>query len=227
VLPARAFWWAIGGIFAGIVLSIVFSIPVLVVAPNSRALLLLIGEIGLWTGLGGSCVIVSHIYGTGHLRRDYALRFEPIDIAIGPLVAFACLLVAGIVGSFFVHTHYAGSNTGIVKDVRNDPLAFAVVAGIAAIGAPFFEELFFRGLIRRSLEAKVGWIAAIWLQAVLFGLAHAQFGMGAGNVAIVAGTFSLGVVLGYTARYSGRLGPGIVGHGLFNAVVSLAIFAAR
>ena len=49
----------------------------------------------------------------------------------------------------------------------------------------------------------------MWAQAVLFGFAHYQFGLGLGNVSVVTATAGIGVVLGYTAHLTRRLGAGI------------------
>ena len=85
-----------------------------------------------------------------------------------------------------------------------------------------FEELFFRGLLRQSFAGRIG-VWAVWAQAVLFGLAHYQFGLGPGNVSVVVVTAGIGVVLGYTAHVTHRLAPGIIAHGIFNLFVTLTI----
>ncbi len=102
-----------------------------------------------------------------------------------------------------------------------------LVTLIAAVGAPFFEELFFRGLLRTALAARFGRHGAVWGQAVLFGFAHYGEAQGLGNVSVVLALILLGVVLGYTAMLTGRLGAGIVAHSLFNLTAAVTIFVVR
>ena len=56
-----------------------------------------------------------------------------------------------------------------------------VIAIFTVVGAPFFEELFFRGVLLRSLARLfgnfLGWVGpalAMIVTGVLFGLAHAE-----------------------------------------------------
>jgi membrane protease YdiL (CAAX protease family) len=89
------------------------------------------------------------------------------------------------------------------------------------IGAPFVEELFFRGLLQRSM-ARLG-IAACFVQALVFGLIHVTPSEGAGNVGIILGVGVFGLVLGLAARRFGRLGPTMIGHAVFNAAAVIPL----
>jgi membrane protease YdiL (CAAX protease family) len=74
------------------------------------------------------------------------------------------------------------------------------------------------------LRRRFGAHGSVWLQALLFGLAH--FGESAtslGNVSVVLAMFGVGVVLGYTAKLTGRLGAGMVAHGLFNLIAVVLV----
>jgi membrane protease YdiL (CAAX protease family) len=144
-----------------------------------------------------------------------------VDLAYGPLAAVGCLFTAGYVGGAFHGTRFSGSNTNIITSQRGNTVGVAVVTLIAAIGAPVFEELFFRGFLRLSLATRLG-VGAVWAQALFFGLAHYQFGLGQGNVSVCLATAGIGVVLGYTAHLTRRLGAGTIAHGLFNFLVALS-----
>jgi membrane protease YdiL (CAAX protease family) len=216
----------LAGVAAGVVLSGLFQGVAYVIDPNSDPLLLLFGEIGLWCALGGTCVLVSRRYGTGRLSDDFGFRLKPIDLAIGFVAFVACVIAAGIVGGVFAHTSFRGSNTGIITRQKGNQVGEAVVAAIAAVGAPVFEELFFRGFLRRALQTTLGWVGAVFAQAACFGLVHFQPGQGLGAVSIIAGTATLGLVLGLVAHATGRLGAGMVAHGMFNLAVTLTILFA-
>jgi membrane protease YdiL (CAAX protease family) len=221
-LPARAAWLAVPGILVGFFLSGVFQLLGTVIFPGSTAADILLGEIGLWCGLGGTCVVVCRRFGTGSLVRDLGWRLRLADLAFGPLAALVCLFAAGFIGGAFSGTRFSGSNTNIITSQKGNTVGVAVVTVIAAVGAPIFEELFFRGFLRLSLASRLG-VGAVWVQALFFGLAHYQFGLGLGNVSVVCATAGIGVVLGYTAHLTRRLGAGSIAHGLFNLFVTLTI----
>jgi membrane protease YdiL (CAAX protease family) len=134
----------------------------------------------------------------------------------------ASFFVAAVIGGLFAHTRYHGSNTQILTGQKSSTTGLIVVALIAAVGAPIFEELFFRGFLRTALASRLG-SGAILAQAILFGLAHYQTGLGWQNLSIVVAITGLGLVLGYTAQRTGRLAAGMLAHGLFNLVVTLTI----
>lgn len=89
-------------------------------------------------------------------------------------------------------------------------LALAVFA-LASAGA---EELFFRGLLQRGLERRLGGAAAIGLAALAFGAAHGDPVHGAAAV-------PLGIYLGLLAWLDGSIRPALAAHALNNAVAVL------
>jgi membrane protease YdiL (CAAX protease family) len=223
-IPARAAWWGLAGVAVGFLLGGLLQGFALVAFPHSDAAQILTGVIGLWTGLGGTCVLVSRKYGTGTLADDFGLGIQWSDVWAGLLAALVCFFVVGVIGGAFAGTRFHGSNTKIITNQQGNTVGVAIVTVIVAIGAPFFEELFFRGFLRRAFAARIG-TAAIFAQALCFGLAHFQFGLGLGNVSVVTATAAMGVVLGYTAHLTRRLGAGMIAHGLFNLAVTLTIIA--
>jgi hypothetical protein len=98
-----------------------------------------------------------------------------------------------------------------------------VIALFTVLGAPFFEELFFRGLLLRSLARLFGPIGgfvgpalAIVVTGVLFGLAHAE------SLQLL-GLAVFGIILSIVSYRTGRLGMNMVAHATFNL---LAVAAA-
>lgn len=87
---------------------------------------------------------------------------------------------------------------------------------VVVVAAPVVEEIFFRGLILRSLQRRFsdGW--AVVISSALFAAAHFE-------VLQFPALFVFGLVAARLATRSGRLGPGIWAHVAFNAfaVVSL------
>lgn len=224
-IPARAVWWAALGLVIGEILgAILVSVTFAFTRSVTSAPAILIGELGLWAGMLGSCLFVSHRYGCGSLRHDFTLGFKRRDIGAGVLAAIVAIIVANLLGSAFVHTRFQGTNTQILTAQRNHNLGMVLITLVVAVGAPFFEELFFRGLIRTALSSRIGPIAAIWAQAALFGLAHYQPAIGLGNVSVIVVIAALGVVLGYAAYFTRRLAADMIAHSLFNTVVAVITF---
>jgi len=97
--------------------------------------------------------------------------------------------------------------------------ALAIVSGfvIAAVLAPVFEELVFRGFLFGFLRSRSGaWPAAL-LSSGIFAAVHGYSGEG---LVIV---FLYGLVFAWLYHRSGSLLPGIVAHGVFNFVVTCQV----
>lgn len=184
----------------------------------------LLSEIGLWAGMLGTVVFVSRRYGSASLRRDFGLAIKPKDILWGAAAFATAMLVTEVILAVFAGTKFAGTNDQILTQQKGHAAGLVILTLVVELGAPFFEELFFRGFLRTALQARFGAHGAVWLQAAFFGLAHAgESKTAAGNVSVVLALFMVGVVLGYTARLTGRLGAGMLGHCLFNLVAVASV----
>ena len=95
--------------------------------------------------------------------------------------------------------------------LRDGVLPVLVVTLILVVGAPFFEELFFRGLVQGAFTNGFGTRFALFAQAVCFGLVHFRVGMSASQAIITVVTIgATGLVLGSTRWHYEKLGPGMV-----------------
>ena len=101
-----------------------------------------------------------------------------------------------------------------------------VIDIFTVVGAPFFEELFFRGLLLRSLArlfgSFAGWVgpaAAIVVTGVLFGLAHAE------SLQLL-GLAAFGIALSSISYRTGRLGMNMFAHAAFNLTAVAAVVTA-
>jgi membrane protease YdiL (CAAX protease family) len=191
---------------------------------STRGLSDLLGEAGLWVAMLATVVFVSHRFGTSSLPRDFGLGITLKDPLWGVCAAITAFLGAGLVLENFSGTKFSGSNDQILTQQKGHEAGIVLVTVIVALGAPFFEELFFRGYLRTALQARFGRHGAVWLQALFFGLAHAgEASTALGNVSVVMAMVTVGVVLGYTAMLTGRLGAGMVAHCLFNLVAVISV----
>ncbi len=186
---------------------------------------LAVSQIGLWVGLAGAAVCASRVHGSGRLAVDFGLAMRPLDVLIGPIVGVIAQvglvsLIALLLAPFVGHPDVSQEATDLLRKAHGAGLAGLAVFVI--IGAPFVEELFFRGLLLRGLRRRMPDAVAISVSSLLFGLAHFQ-DVSAGGLVLVTSLFAFGVVLAILAVRSGRLGPGIWAHATFNAFTVVAL----
>lgn len=178
------------------------------------------GQIGLWLGLLGWPVLASRIKGSGSLVEDFGLRARPWD-ALGLLVGVACQLV--VIPLLYLLVQLVTGDLDVEGPAREladraHGAGFVVLALLVVLGAPVAEELFFRGLLLRAAERRLGTRWALAISSVAFAASHFQ-------LVQFPGLALVGLVFGILVVRTGRLGPGIAAHIAFNAtaVVSLAL----
>jgi membrane protease YdiL (CAAX protease family) len=88
---------------------------------------------------------------------------------------------------------------------------FIVVVVGAVLMAPVIEEVFFRGFIFGGLWQRWGWMRAGVVSSLLFGLAHL-------SLYLVPPFAAIGFLFAWSYRRTGSLVPGIIAHGITNAV---------
>ena len=176
-------------------------------------------QIGLWTGMVGVAVVASHRKGAGTLAEDFGLRGKWSDIGLGLVVAVAVQLLV-LPGIAYLLRPLLGEPevSGPVQDLldKSQGLAFAGLMLSVAVGAPIVEELFFRGLLLRSLQRRVPDWAAVALSAVAFGIAHGSALPVDAVLLVMISLTVFGAILAVMAIRTGRLGPSIVTHAAFN-----------
>jgi membrane protease YdiL (CAAX protease family) len=147
-------------------------------------------------------------FGLGHLRDDAWLAIAGLGLLLAPLLALAAVL-----DRFVPYRH------AIVDflNAHRDPLSIGLVVFAAVVAAPVTEEFLFRrvlqGWLERSFERegpRWGGVTAIVLSSLAFAAAHV--GQGIAWVPL----FFFGLVVGYLAKQTGSIVPGIILHGLFN-----------
>jgi membrane protease YdiL (CAAX protease family) len=185
--------------------------------------------LGLWAGFLGAPWVASRAKGTGSLVRDVGLRFRWLDllgIAIGVGGQYVVALIY-IPISHHVHDFTQKFDAPSQKLTGGSHgVGFVVIALLTVVGAPFFEELFFRGLLLRALARLFGdwgrWVGpalAIGITGVLFGLAHAE------SLQLI-GLALFGIILSFVSYRTGRLGMNMVAHASFNLVAVVATLHA-
>jgi membrane protease YdiL (CAAX protease family) len=175
------------------------SIAMLAATAVSASHLLLRGA--GWPALG---------FGLGRLRDDARLAVAGLLLLLAPLLALAAVL-----DRFVPYRH------AIIDflNAHRDPLSIGLVVFAAVVAAPVAEEFLFRRVLQGWLEGwlerqepRWGGLTAIGLSSLAFAAAHVGQGMAWMPL------FFFGLVAGYLARQTGSIVPGIILHGLFNAV---------
>jgi membrane protease YdiL (CAAX protease family) len=174
-------------------------------------------------------VVASRRYGTGRIGRDYQLCWRGVDGAIGIVASFGVRLAAGIaaavaIAATGINPRSFPSQLEVFADER---AALLLAFAFAVLGAPIIEELFFRGLLQRSLQRSVGVVGAIAVQGALFGCAHmTAVATWQQNVVIATMLGTVGVGAGVLVHVTKRLAPAMWMHFFFN-VVGVGIAAAQ
>lgn len=178
-----------------------------------------VSQIGLWTGMMAAILLASRRKGHGTLAEDFGFSARWSDVGLGVAVALAVqIAVLPVVGLLLRPLLGEPEVSGPVRDLidkAHGPAFIGLIATVG-IGAPVVEELFFRGLLLRSLQRRVPVVAAVVLASIAFGLAHASTLPAEAVILVMVSLTVFGAVLNVLAVRTGRLGPGIVAHATFN-----------
>lgn len=217
-------------LISGILASIVLSAFGLETTEDASLKVVALVQMTLWVGMVGSIAVVLRLRG-GSVVRDLRLAVRASDVPLGIAVGVACqLIMVPLVSApwTWLIDQIPGYSPGDLEepacrlaDKADDRLGVLLLFAITVIGAPIVEELFFRGFTQRAAVARLGRPLGVVFSSVLFGLTHFQAPQ---LLALVV----FGMVLGFLAERTGRLGPSIVTHMAFNAttIVSLVILSS-
>lgn len=183
--------------------------PAMQLAAGSGAMLVFseLALLGLWSRGAGWAV---GGWRPERLAADTGLALAGLLLLLAPLLALAAALDRLVPYSHPLVDFLAANR---------DAMSIGLVAFAAVVAAPIAEELLFRRLLQGWLESRLepagpraGGGLAVALSSLAFAAAHV--GQGLAWVPL----FFFGLVVGYLARQTGSIVPGIILHGLFNAV---------
>lgn len=226
--------WGLGDAAVGWVLSFVAAavwVTMLLLAtgntdPEDVPLwLTAVGNLPLWMGFLFVPIWAATVKGNGWVR-DFHVSLRWTDVPLGivaglvaqflvvPLLSWPVLLLSGKTAD-----DLAEPAQELADKATNGPsiLIFFLMVGIIA---PIAEELFFRGLLYRSLQKRWSTVVALVGSSVLFGATHFQ-------PLQFLPLVGAGLVFGGLVARTDRLGPSVVAHMAFNTatVVSLVWIA--
>ncbi|MCU1345011.1 MAG: hypothetical protein JWL70_1277 [Acidimicrobiia bacterium] len=224
-LPIRMAAFGVGAVIA---LVVVFHVAgrVLLDSAVPPAVSVLMMYTGFFAALFLICRTMVRASGFASVQDALGWKLRTTDLGWGPLI-WLCTLAANAVLLVIIRTSgipFTSNVTGGSSGFHRNGSVLVAFALAACIGAPLFEELFFRGALLRALRSKLGPAPAIVLQGLAFGAYHVSPSFGAGNVGLVMVLSGVGMILGVAAYRWGRLGPGMVAHLIVN-LVAVAVLA--
>ncbi len=186
----------------------------------------------LFLGLASQAALYLSIYLA--LKVIFSIRYQgrPVFQALGwhrstfpPAVAILCGLLLSALVAGFIYLLHAPEVPSPVDILVKSRLSLILVALLAAIAAPIFEELLFRGFLQPLLSRTFGVIVGILITSVLFGALHFSEYQSAWQYAVAISI--VGVALGAARAWSGSLIPSTLMHAAFNGVSVIGLFLTK
>ncbi len=144
---------------------------------------------------------------------DFGFRFKASDVPVG-LVAGVLTQIVVIRGLYFVIGQFADGDPSAEAKKLADPMSgvfdWGILAFAVVVMAPLAEEFFFRGILLRSIQRRLGPTPAILISGLVFAAVHLQ-------PLQFPGLLVVGLLAAWFAVRTGRLGLPIMFHLGFNA----------
>lgn len=164
--------------------------------------------------ISGSLTLALGLRGTHEPARQFLrIRPFPINLLIPvALTAVGLAIVLSEVDNCIINLILLASGKdkppADLLDMSVSPLGAALLAVLAA---PLLEEYLFRGMILRGLLTHYRPLVAIVSASLAFGIVH-------GNIRQFILAVVIGAAFGWWFTRTRSVGPGMIGHALFNAV---------
>lgn len=182
---------------------------------------------GLWAPMLAGMWLLSNRFGRvsrgrGQFADQYGLRFRVVDLVGVPIGVLSQLVVLRLVyWPLERGWPQTFSRSRVERNARDlyDRAHGGWLVGLVAvvvIGAPFVEELMYRGLLQRAAVRRLNDAVAVVVVAAFFALIHFRW-------VELPGLFVFGLILGACTLRTGRLGMGIAAHMAFNATGLLLV----
>lgn len=173
--------------------------------------------------------IVSAVWRGKGVVQDWGFKIDRSDLSTGVAAALVAIVIVPIVITITsavvgLEDPSDARNTGFLREAEGSPWLIVLILG-TVIGAPVVEELFYRGLVQRSLERFGGRVVGVLGSTVLFAIPHLVGGGARPTIVLWVTIGAVGLVFGTLAAVTRRLGASIVAHMVFNSTtVAFVVF---
>ena len=194
-------------------------------------------------GTAGSLVVLfmaTHLLGLGGVAAAYAwardgnlnrFNFElhpARDTALAVGLSLGLFVLALVAGYALQVAGYGTADNAVMGLVGDDPVVIAalVVVSLVAIGPG--EEFLFRGVIQGTFRRYVSAVPAVLLASILFALFHytSLSGTLEEKALYMLVVVVLSLALGAAYEYTENLWVPSVAHGLYDALLFVAVYAS-
>lgn len=204
---------------AWVVAQIVSSLILLVLHGDAGSdpsfAVLSVALLGAWSSYLVAMWFASQRAGSRDPIADYGIEFrwpDMLGLGIGALAQLVLiravyLPLEALWPATFSEDRLTENAQDLVDRAGNGSVWLVVV--VVVIGAPLVEELFYRGLLQRSLAARFSQGSVLVGVAALFAIVHFR-------PVEFPGLFAVGLLFGWSALRWDRLGPAVMIHVGFN-----------
>lgn len=169
-----------------------------------------------WAAYSAGLWWASHTSGSGDLRKDYSWRWSWLDLGAIPVGVLAQFLIVPQIyvplrrvwPEIFSSDRLEENARRLVESAAG--ISMVVLVLLVVVGAPMIEEFVYRGLLQRSIAARVSAPVALVTGSAWFALIHFR-------PVEFPGLFVAGLIFGGCLMVTGRLGTAITAHAAFNA----------
>jgi membrane protease YdiL (CAAX protease family) len=181
-----------------------------------------VSALALWVPFIIGLYLVSQKLGSQRFSSDFFLKFRRVDLWGLPIGIAGQLVLVGLVTwpfrVLFPEKFAPELIEKRAQDLFNNATGpwLIVLILVVVIGAPFVEELVYRGFIQSGLKNRLGSSVAVVITAVWFAAVHLQ-------LVEFPGLLAFALVLGFCFHRTHRIGMSIVAHVAFNATGLLLV----
>jgi len=157
--------------------------------------------------------IIVNKYSIKEMLNHLKLRWERIDSAFlwGVVAAVAMVFIVFMIGIILYYgANISEENLSNIEDLASNLSVVSMFFVI--IFQSISEEIFFRGFLLEKIGSIAGDVMAIFVTAILFGLAHISYG----KIYPVIMPVIMGVFLGFVVIKTKNLYSAITAHMIFN-----------
>lgn len=177
--------------------------------------LLFLAQFLAWSVFLVALTVASQRGGSGDFVNDYQARFKPVDVIGVPIGVLTQLVVLPLIylpleklwEGTFNDDKLSENAKDLVDRASGGSMLLLVI--MVCVGAPIVEELVYRGLLQGSFSARFNQMPAWFAASAIFALIHFR-------PVEYPGLLAIGLVCGYCALSTGRLGMAMACHVGFN-----------